>query len=184
MTCSNVSLPIPALSWLNQENLLISHIMKFPILLSSLLITLSTSTLSQSLLATVEEEPQPPSLEFLYTAYVTCLPTLYETQGPLGIRKAIPIVGGNFSGPFFSGKILDLGADWGVTDIQTGVFSADTRYNMLTDDGANLWLRTSGAGVPGGGLHLRIVMETGSKRYYWVNNAVGEFVEFLFLPPF
>lgn len=54
--------------------------------------------------------PKPPALEYLYTAYVDCLQSIYETQGPSGIRKAIPIVGGNFTGPRgLSGKVLDLG---------------------------------------------------------------------------
>lgn len=54
--------------------------------------------------------PKPPALEYLYTAYVDCLQSVHETQGPSGIRQAIPIVGGNFTGPRgLSGKILDLG---------------------------------------------------------------------------
>lgn len=48
--------------------------------------------------------PEPPKLSFLYTAYVECEPNLMTTvAGPHGIRKAIPIVGGNFSGPHLSG---------------------------------------------------------------------------------
>ncbi|EME85261.1 uncharacterized protein MYCFIDRAFT_122611, partial [Pseudocercospora fijiensis CIRAD86] len=117
--------------------------------------------------------PTPPALEFLYTAYADCLNTIYETQGPKGIRQAIPIVGGNFTGPRLQGKILDLGADWGLKDPQTGIFSADTRYNLQTDDGANLFLQTSGPSVPGGGLHLRVVIETGDAKYYWLNNVVA-----------
>lgn len=73
-----------------------------------------------------------------------------------------------------SGKILNLGADWGVVDTQTGIFTADTRYNLQTDDGANLWLQTSGSSRPEGGLGLRIVIETGDKGLYWLNNAIGE----------
>lgn len=140
--------------------------------------------------------PTPPALDYLYTAYVDCLNTLYQSQGPRGIRNAIPIIGGNFTGPRLRGKILDLGADWGVTDPQTGLFSADTRYNLQTDDGANLWLQTSGPSVPAGmhvqnshlwfiwtgtdcefhspgGLHLRVVIETGDEKYYWLNNVVA-----------
>lgn len=133
-----------------------------------------TASAASQAVFTTEQEPQAPALQFLYTSYVECLNSIYETQGPKGIRKAIPIVGGNFTGPNLSGKILNLGADWGITDIQTGIFTADTRYNLQTDDGANLYLQTSGSGIPDGGLHLRMVIETGDKRYYWINNAVGE----------
>ena len=120
--------------------------MRLPLL--TIIFTLTASATAQTILAP-STPPTPPGLEFLYTAFVDCTASIYETQGPRGIRKAIPIVGGNFTGPKLSGKILDLGADWGVTDPQTGIFSADTRYNLQTHDGANLWLRTSGPGVPG-----------------------------------
>lgn len=74
-----------------------------------------------------------------------------------------------------SGKILDVGADWGWTDVQTGIFSADTRYNLQIDDGANIFLQTSGPSQKNGDLHLRVVFETGDKKYYWLNNVVGEY---------
>ena len=83
-----------------------------------------------------------------------------------------PIIGGTFAGPRLKGKILDVGADWGLTDIQTGIFSADTRYNFQTDDGAHIFLQTSGPAQPNGNLHLRAVFETGDKKYYWLNNVV------------
>ncbi|CAK1361894.1 unnamed protein product [Cercospora beticola] len=94
-------------------------------------------------------EPTAPGSVWLYTAFVDCEPTLFEMQTPKGIRKAIPIIGGNFTGPHLSGKVLDLGADWGLTDPQTGLFSADTRYNLQTYDGANLFLQTIGNKNPG-----------------------------------
>ncbi|KAK4888678.1 hypothetical protein LTR27_012464 [Elasticomyces elasticus] len=115
----------------------------------------------------------PPGLTFLYTSYVECLNRIYTTQGPRGLRTSIPIVGGNFTGPRLSGKILDVGADWGLTDPQTGIFSADTRYNFQTDDGANIFLQTSGPSQKDGSLHLRAIFETGDKDYYWLNNVVA-----------
>ncbi|EON63513.1 hypothetical protein W97_02741 [Coniosporium apollinis CBS 100218] len=75
-----------------------------------------------------------------------------------------------------SGKILDIGADWGINDPQTGIFSADTRYNLQTDDGANIFIQTSGPSQARGGLHLRIIFETGDKNYYWLNNIVGSWL--------
>jgi len=72
-----------------------------------------------------------------------------------------------------TGEILDVGADWGVTDPQTGIFSADTRYNFQTHDGANIFLQTSGPAQPNGDLQLRALFETGDKDYYWLNNVVA-----------
>jgi hypothetical protein len=51
--------------------------------------------------------PAAPKLSFLYTAFVECDPDLMDASiGPRGIRKSIPIVGGNFSGPHLSGMNL------------------------------------------------------------------------------
>lgn len=61
---------------------------------------LSSTLISPATAAT----PSPPALSFLYTAYAQCAGNLMETDGPCGIRKAIPIVGGNFTGPRLSGK--------------------------------------------------------------------------------
>ncbi|OKP10869.1 UPF0311 protein [Penicillium subrubescens] len=118
--------------------------------------------------------PEPPKLSFLYTAYAECDPNfMSQVAGPHGIRNSIPIVGGNFSGPHLSGKIMNVGADWGLVDPRTNIFSADTRYNLRTDDGADIYIQTSGPQVPDGHLHLRLVFETGSPKYYWLNNIVG-----------
>jgi len=75
----------------------------------------------------------------------------------------------------FLGKILDVGADWGLIDPRTNIFSADTRYNLRTDDGADIYIRTSGPKGPDGHLHLRLIFETASPKYYWMNNILGEF---------
>ncbi|KAK4540497.1 hypothetical protein LTR36_009135 [Oleoguttula mirabilis] len=141
--------------------------------ISSLLAIVALATSTHSYSNPTPEEPPAPGLTFLYTSYADCLNAIYHTQGPRGIRTTIPIVGGNFTGPRLSGKILDVGADWGVTDVQTGIFSADTRYNLQTHDGANLFLQTSGPSQPTGGLHLRVIIETGDKDYYWLNNVIA-----------
>ncbi|KAL2820240.1 hypothetical protein BDW59DRAFT_164725 [Aspergillus cavernicola] len=117
--------------------------------------------------------PQPPELSYLYTAFVHCRGTLMNEDGPRGVRMAIPIVGGNFAGPRLSGEILDVGADWGIVDPKTGIFSADTRYNLRTHDGADIFVQTSGPASPSGNLHLRLVFETGHSEYYWLNNIVA-----------
>lgn len=70
------------------------------------------------------------------------------------------------------GKVLNLGADWGLTDSK-GTFSADTRYNLQTDDGANIFIQTSGPAQKDGNLHLRLLFETGSEKYYWLNDLVA-----------
>lgn len=70
--------------------------------------------------------------------------------------------------------MFSSGADWGLTDPQTGVFKAETRYNLISDDGATFYVQTAGpqVGGPYGNVHVRVLLETGDRRYYWVNNAV------------
>ncbi|PYI13643.1 hypothetical protein BO86DRAFT_442146 [Aspergillus japonicus CBS 114.51] len=147
--------------------------MHFPALATWLPTALSISLVTATTPPPPSPPPPAPALSFLYTAYVECTATLMLSPGPHGTRKAIPIVGGNFTGPRLSGKILDVGADWGLVDPATGIFSADTRYNLRTDDGADIFIQTSGPKAPSGQLHLRLVFETGSRRYYWLNNVVA-----------
>lgn len=71
-----------------------------------------------------------------------------------------------------AGKVLNLGADWGITDPK-GTFSADTRYQLETDDGANVFIQTNGPAQADGKLHLRMTFETGNEKYYWLNNIVA-----------
>ncbi|GAA5822447.1 hypothetical protein JCM11251_006340 [Rhodosporidiobolus azoricus] len=124
--------------------------------------------------------PTPPPLEWLYRAWVYCPADLLDNAiGPLGQRKAIPIVGGNVTmNDGMTGQIRDLGADWGLVDPQTGLFKADTRYNAVLDDadeatGSNatdLYFQTYGPKQPDGSLHLQIKIETASRKYYHLNN--------------
>lgn len=53
-------------------------------------------------------EPPAPGLTFLYTSYAECQNGLYTSQGPRGIRTAIPIIGGNFTGPRLRGLVAFL----------------------------------------------------------------------------
>ncbi|KAL2848571.1 hypothetical protein BJY01DRAFT_154425 [Aspergillus pseudoustus] len=167
-------------------------------ILDLVLTTLAVQSVAQVPYVAAGKYPQAPELSFLYTAYVDCKGSIMSEDGPRGKRQAIPIVGGNFTGPrlsgmlppgsqhrgtgaempryaadHFLGQILDLGADWGTADPKTGIFSADTRYNLRTDDGADIFVQTSGPTSPLGRLHLRLLFETGHKEYYWLNNIVA-----------
>lgn len=59
-------------------------------------------------LTTASAPPPPPTLSYLYTAYVQCAGNLMEIDGPHGLRKTIPIVGGSFTGPRLSGTPYTL----------------------------------------------------------------------------
>lgn len=72
--------------------------------LSTLLPLLSFPLLPTAQNTTALPEPPAPPLTFLYTSYVHCRDALYRSPGPLGTRTAIPIIGGNFTGPRLSGN--------------------------------------------------------------------------------
>ncbi|GAA5869870.1 hypothetical protein JCM8547_008094 [Rhodosporidiobolus lusitaniae] len=129
--------------------------------------------------------PTPPTLDWLYRAYVLCPLDLLDGEvGPLGQRKAIPIIGGNVTlNDGTVGYLRNLGADEGLVDAQTGLFTADTRYHAVlpvangyngtgASNETDLFFQTSGPKQADGSLHLRIKIETSSKPYYHFNNLV------------
>lgn len=72
--------------------------------------------------------PTPPQLKWLYTAYAYCPSNLLDPLlTPAGIRKEIPIIGGNFTGPGINGKFRDLGADWGTVSQPCSTLQALSR---------------------------------------------------------
>ncbi|KAK4203128.1 hypothetical protein QBC40DRAFT_337786 [Triangularia verruculosa] len=123
-------------------------------------------------LALAQTTPQSPGLTFLYSLNCTLGSALSVGAGPNGNRVVIPITGGSFKGPRLSGKVLPIGADWGLLDSQN-IFSADTRYQLQTDDNAHIFISTSGPAQGDGRIHLRIKFETGSTKYYWLNNVIA-----------
>ncbi|TQN69317.1 UPF0311 protein [Colletotrichum shisoi] len=117
-------------------------------------------------------EPQAPKLTYLYTLTALLNSSIEIGTGIDSDREVIPIIGGSFQGPRLNGTVLDLGADWGLTDSK-GVFHPDTRYNLRTADDANIYIQTSGSRQSNGKIYLRQIFETGSEDYYWLNNVVS-----------
>jgi hypothetical protein len=60
-------------------------------------------------------------------------------------------------------------------DPRTGAFYPDTRYGLLTKDGVNIYVQSTGYSGPSGEAHIRTVFETGNAKYFWLNNIVGKF---------
>ncbi|KAL2165661.1 hypothetical protein VTG60DRAFT_4065 [Thermothelomyces hinnuleus] len=102
--------------------------------------------------AAAADTPAAPGLTYLYSLNCTLGQALPVGAGPHGTRTVIPITGGTFSGPRLS---------------------ADTRYHLQTDDGAHIFIRTAGPAQEDGKIHLSIKFETGSEKYYWLNNIVA-----------
>ena len=135
--------------------------------------------------------PPQPGLELLARFHVELARPPWDLgrTTPLGTRRIVPITGGRFEGPGFSGEILDNGADWQVV-IDDGTTVVDTRYLLRLSDGALAYLRTRGfrhgpphvlARIADGELvdprlyYFRVSMafETASTTFAWLNRTLA-----------
>ncbi len=137
---------------------------------------------------TDSQPPSTPALELFATLTVQLDPVREMGIGNAGNRRIIPIIGGSASGPYLSGKVLNIGADW-QTVFHTGLAELDTRYAIETDDGAvieiiNYGLRhgpaeviaelAAGRPVHPDSYYMRTHarLETGHNDYKWVNDLL------------
>ncbi|KPI42703.1 uncharacterized protein AB675_1885 [Cyphellophora attinorum] len=129
--------------------------------------------LSTLLTSTTAQANGQPSWEFLYTVNATLGSRWQIGPQGRGSRVVIPITGGTFSGPRLRGTVSNLGADWGVTD-DNKVFFPDTRYNLRTDDGVDIYIQTYGPTQPDGRTLLRGTFEVDmGTKYAWLNYVLA-----------
>ena len=131
--------------------------------------------------------PQP-TLRYVADLTIKLDPIVEMGQGQGGTRRIIPIIGGQVSGPAFSGEIMNVGADW-QTIFASGLAELDTRYAFRTDDGAIIEIRNfgyrhgpadvmqkvaAGEDVDPSQYYMRTHarLETGHPDYRWVNNTL------------
>ncbi|KAM7201178.1 Protein of unknown function (DUF3237) domain containing protein [Naviculisporaceae sp. PSN 640] len=142
------------------------------------LTVLSLLSLTQAAGPPPPKTPKPPSSTYLYTLNITGGATYPVGAGPYGFRLVVPILGGSFSGPRLRGTVMPVGGEWGVFDAshenQTA-FHIDVRQTLKTDDGAYIQVMESGASQPPDGRNALVTMrfDTGSEKYYWINNVVA-----------
>ncbi|EMC97541.1 hypothetical protein BAUCODRAFT_455722 [Baudoinia panamericana UAMH 10762] len=132
-----------------------------------------------------------PALEFLFHLECDMESFRHIGEGPYGDRSTVIFKGGRFEGPKLKGVILPGGGDWEIVrdhgDQQTA--HLNTRYNLQTHDGANIYLQTTGTRTGPRSvleklgedtsikpdqfkMRLHLMMETGDPRYSWVNSGV------------
>ena len=131
--------------------------------------------------------PQP-TLRHVADLTIKLDPIVEMGQGQGGKRRIIPIIGGQVSGPAFSGEIMNVGADW-QTIFPSGLAELDTRYAFRTDDGAVIEIRNfgyrhgpadvmqkvaAGEDVDPSRYYMRTHarLETGHPDDQWVNNTL------------
>lgn len=97
----------------------------------------------------------PPQLEHVCDLAVTIAPPVEVGQTPAGLRRVIPITGGEVTGPRLNGKVLASGADFQL--ILGGGTQAhlDARYVIELDDGTRVFVQNTA---------LRVASQENSQR--------------------
>lgn len=108
-------------------------------------------------------------------------------QTPLGDRRIAKVMGGSFSGPAGSGKVLPGGGDW-ILNRADGVTQLDVRLVLETDDGAMIYMTykglrhgpkdvmdrmAAGEQVNPADYYFRTTpfFETSSEKWSWINKC-------------
>jgi hypothetical protein len=143
------------------------------------------------ILAPTKKEETSMNSRPLLTLRLATAPVQNVGAVPHGTRTIFPVIGGDFEGPRFRGKVLPGGGDWVVLRAD-GVLELDLRITLETDDGALIHMTfqglrddaTHGAAAPGredGGDPARPYFrtlprfETAAPQYAFLNRilAVG-----------
>ncbi|KAJ4403652.1 hypothetical protein N0V91_006352 [Didymella pomorum] len=132
------------------------------------------AALTTYVMAQNSSDLQPPTMNLLYHMEVQLGERFSMGPVPNGQERiVIPIVGGTFKGPKLQGKVLNLGADWRLTD-KDGKIRPDARYNIQTDDGTWIYVQTEGPTQADGRTLLRGRFETSTNgTYNWLNDVVA-----------
>ena len=89
---------------------------------------------------------EAPSLEFICELRVKLDPAMVVGETPHGIRRIIPIIGGEVEGPLIQGEIVRGGSDWQVLR-PDGVTELEAHYQFKTDDGVFIYIKNTGLRV-------------------------------------
>lgn len=87
--------------------------------------------------------PATPELQFVMRVNATIGEPVVTGETGRGKRAAIPITGGTVEGPFFSGEVLPMGADFQVL-WPTGINEIHAEYVIKTDAGALVHIDNTG----------------------------------------
>jgi hypothetical protein len=128
------------------------------------------------------------NLEFEFSYVATLKPPVEIGTGPFGNRSFFEVTGGTVEGKRLKGKVLPGGGDW-IVIAPDGFGHLDVRAQLLTDDGAALYVQyegvlemnqkvadalSKGSSTDYGDQYFRTAprFETGDPRYAWLNQSV------------
>ena len=127
-----------------------------------------------------------PTLETKYVFTITALIGPVATAGDIGhgVRRIIPIIGGEVRGDNVKGKVLAFGADFQIIR-PNELIDLEAKYAFETDDGATVYVENRGIrfgpvellqklkrgeAVDPQLIYFRTVpkFETGHEKYHWL----------------
>lgn len=88
--------------------------------------------------------PQPLKTEYVATAYVRVAAPIVIGQGAEGLRRYVPITGGEVQGPLLKGKVLNAGGDLQFLRTADEVLDLEATYILETEDGVKISVVNSG----------------------------------------
>jgi hypothetical protein len=111
--------------------------------------------------------------EFLCTLLVELGEAQVIGEGPHGVRRIVPLIGGKIEGPKIKGEVLPFGADW-VLVRPDGVFQLDVRATIRTDDDELIYVGYKGI-FDSSRDYFRVTpfFETSSEKYSWLNKIIS-----------
>ena len=80
---------------------------------------------------------------YAFEARVSVATPLAVGQGAHGLRRIVPITGGEVSGPRFKGRVVPGGADWQVVRAD-GVLDLEAKYTLESHDGVLVMVTNRG----------------------------------------
>jgi hypothetical protein len=86
-----------------------------------------------------------PALETKYVFTITALIGQVASAGDVGhgVRRIIPIIGGDVRGPDVNGRVLAFGADFQIIR-PNELIDLEAKYAFETDDGATVYVENRG----------------------------------------
>jgi hypothetical protein len=110
--------------------------------------------------------------EYLCTLVVELGEAQVIGDGPHGVRRIVPLIGGKIEGPKINGEVLPFGADW-VLIRPDGAIQLDVRATIRLDDGELVYVGYKGLfDPPRDYFRITPFFETGSEKYSWLNKII------------
>lgn len=109
-----------------------------------------------------------PRLEFIAEARVALDKMLIVGDSSHGLRRIVPILGGQVEGPRFRGRVVPGGADWQFVR-PDGVLELEAKYTLESHDGVLIMVTNGGVRHGPGDVLDRIARgeHVDSSQYYF-----------------